>query len=399
MAAALLEVGVAFAAVAVAAAAAARLGVSYIPAFILVGILVGPNPPTEIAGVPVALVEGGEFVDVLAELGVVFLLFFLGLEFSVDVLLADRRRIATVGVVDLALNAPAGLLLALVFGRTPLEAAFVAGVVYISSSAIVTRTLLDTGWIANPEAEPVLGTLVFEDLVIAGYLAVLSSLLLGEGDALAALTGVGTALAFLGALAVLAWLGGRAIERVFDHRSDEVFLLQVVGATTLVAGGALTLGASEAVAAFFVGAGFSGTELVDRLEDVLVPLRDLFAAVFFLSIGLLTDVTLLPAAGALLGAAVVLTAVTKLVSGTVAGRVYGLSPARSVRTGLALVPRGEFSLVLAALAVTVGGSVGTFVPTFAVGYVLGTSLLGALLVGGADVLTPLLAARLPGGPD
>jgi CPA2 family monovalent cation:H+ antiporter-2 len=383
----LVEVGVAFAALAAAGALAHWIGLSVIPACIVVGVLVGPNPPTSVGGVSLTLVSNGDLIAGLAELGVVLLLFFLGLEFNVGQLVRDRSRMVRIGAIDLVANLGIGLLLGVAFGFSVVETLFLAGIVYISSSAIVTKSLIDEGWVANSESAPILGTLVFEDVVIAVYLAVLSTVALGGGTLTDAAVSVGVAFAFLGVLALAAWGGTGAIDRLFGTPSDELFLLRVLGVTTLVAGTALALGISEAVAAFFVGTAFSQTGHVERIEHVVAPARDVFAAVFFLSIGLTTDLTLLVGVADLLVAAVVLTAVTKFASGVLAGRVYDLDARRSVRVGLGLLPRGEFSLVIAALAASVGtGALGTVIPAFAVGYVLAMSVLGTVLIQQADVV-------------
>ncbi|ACV46929.1 MULTISPECIES: cation:proton antiporter [Halomicrobium] len=401
MAALLVELGVALVALALAGIAANRLSLSVIPAYILVGILVGPNPPTEVAGLSLQIVGYGEFVELAAELGIVVLLFFLGLEFSVGQLLDDRRRIASAGAVDFLLNFGIGVAIGLAFGRTLLETVLLAGIVYISSSAIVTKTLIEQGWIANPEADPVLGTLVFEDILIAVYLAVVAALVTGTGGLSGAVVDVGVAFAFLGGLALVAWYATRFVEATFDLPSDELFLLSVVGTATLIAGVALSIGVSEAVAAFFVGTAFSQTSHTERIEHVIAPTRDLFAAFFFFSIGLQTDVTLLAGVAGLLAVAVVATTVTKLTSGAISGRIYGLSPTRSLRTGLALISRGEFSLIIAALVVSAAGSgndsLADFAPVvtaFAVGYVLVMSVLGTVLVQYADAITGRLVPLL-----
>jgi CPA2 family monovalent cation:H+ antiporter-2 len=387
MAALLLDVGIALTAIAGAGALANRYGLSVIPAYIVVGVLVGPNPPTSIGGVPLTLVENSEFIGVLAELGVVFLLFFLGLEFSIGQLLDQRRRLAAVGSIDFTVNFGLGALLGVAFGYTLMETMFLAGVVYISSSAVITKSLIDEGWVANPESSPILGTLVFEDLLIAVYLAVLSAVALREGTPADAAVAVGTAFAFLGVLALVGWYGTEYLERLFAEESDELFLLRVLGVTTLVAGTALSAGLSEAVAAFFVGMAFSNTDHTERIEHVVAPARDFFAAVFFFSIGLTTDITLLAGVGWLLLAAVAVTTVGKLVSGTLSGRVYGLDRVRSLRVGFGLVPRGEFSLVIATLAASVGtGALGDVIPAFTVGYVLVMSVLGTVLVQNADAV-------------
>ncbi len=396
MAASLGEVGIALGALALAGLAANRVSLSVIPAYIVAGVLVGPEPPTELFGVSLQLVSHGEFVELAAELGIVFLLFFLGLEFSVGQLVGDWRRIATAGTVDFLFNFGAGVALGVLFGRTALETLLIAGIVYISSSAVVTKSIIDRGWVANPESEPILGTLVFEDVVIAVYLALVAALVTGGGGLAGAAGDVLRAFAFLGAVAAVAWYGSGLVERAFDLPNDELFLLHVVGATTLIAAAALATGVSEAVAAFFVGTAFSGTSHVERIEDVVAPVRDLFAAVFFFAIGLTTDVTLLAGVAPLLAAAVVLTTATKVASGTLGGRVYGLSATRSLRTGIGLVPRAEFSLVVATLATGAGGTLASVVPAFTVGYVLVMTLLGTVMIQYADGITGLLAPLLAG---
>ena len=392
MAELLLEIGLAITAIAVAGALASRIGLSVIPAYIVAGVLLGPTQPLAPLGLSTPVVTDGEVIALLAELGVVFLLFFLGLEFSVDQLLRDRRKISSVGAIDFVVNFGIGVAIGFAFGWTIVETLFLAGLVYISSSAIVTKSLIDTGWIANDESGPILGTLVFEDILIAVYLALLAAVT-GGGDLRSAAVSVGVAFLFLGGLTAVAWYGAAWFERLFTTSSDESFVIRVVGVTTLVAGAALALGVSEAVAAFFLGTGLSKTTHVERIEHLVSPARDLFGGVFFFAIGLSTDVTLIAGVAGLLAVAVVATTAGKLLSGTLSGRVYGLDRRRSLRVGLGLVPRGEFSLVIVALAASVGtGRLGTVLPAFAVGYVLVMSVVGSLLVGRADYITDLVAS-------
>jgi CPA2 family monovalent cation:H+ antiporter-2 len=377
----LLEAGIVFAIIAVGGAVANRIDQSVIPAYIVAGLLLGPNAPV-VSGYSLSVVDTSEFVDLLAELGIVFLLFFIGLEFNLDRLMAARDRILKAGTLDLGINFTIGLGLGLVFGFSVFEALFLAGIVYISSSAVITKSLIDLGWIADPESDAILGVLVFEDVVIAVYLAALSAVALSAGD----LSSIGQSLAiafgFLVALVLLAAYGTDLLERAFDVRSDEVFLLRIVGLTVLVGGVALAAGVSEAVAAFFLGAAFGGTEHAHRIERVITSERDIYAAVFFFAIGLTTDPRLFPAVAVPLVVLVVVSTASKLVSGYYGGRYYGLSERRSVRAALALVARGEFSLVIAALAVSAGGSVALSqtIPAIAVGYVLAMSILGTVLM-------------------
>lgn len=372
MAAVLLEAGVVFGAIALGGGVATRFDQSVIPAYILVGLFVGPFSPVE----ALSVVETQEFIDLLAELGVVLLLFFIGLEFNVGRLVESRDRMARAGVIDFAANFAAGGLVGLAIGLGPLGALLLAGVTYISSSAVVTKTLVDLGWIADPESEAILGVLVFEDVVIAVYLAVVSALLAG-GGLRSVLVSLAVAGAVIAGLLALATVGTSLLDRAFEVGSDELFVIRLLAAAVLVGGVAVALGVSEAVAAFFLGTAFAGTGHVQRIERVLVSERDIYASVFFFSIGLQTDPStvanvLFPV---LLLAAV--TTATKFASGYAGGLAYGLPARRSVRVGLGLVARGEFSLVIAAIALGAGLPK---VASIAVGYVLVMSVLGTLLM-------------------
>jgi CPA2 family monovalent cation:H+ antiporter-2 len=395
MATILLELGVAFAAIALAGTVAQSLNQSVIPFYIVAGLVVNPFVLGSL-GLPA--LSSNEVITVAGELGIVFLLFFLGLEFSIDQMLSSGRRMTRAGLLDVGINLPVGIVIGLALGWSVLEALVLGGIVYISSSAVITKSLIDLGWIANAESSPILGTLVFEDLAIAVYLATLAALLSGSGDLGTLLSNIGVVGGFFLALVLVVYFGGALFERFLATGSNELFVLRTVAAAVLVAGVALALGASEAVAAFFVGMGFSSTEHTERIEDLLVPLRDVFAAVFFFWIGLTTDPRLVVAVAGPLALAVVLTTPTKLVSGYYGGRLYDLDARRSVRVGCGMVTRGEFSLIIATLAASQGsGTVLTeTLPALAVGYVLVMSVLGTTLMGHADTVERFLDRATPG---
>jgi CPA2 family monovalent cation:H+ antiporter-2 len=391
MAALLFEFGLLLAAVAIAGTIALWLGQSVIPFYVVSGMLLSPFVLGRLGFDPLAdhAIELQEYITLFAELGIVFLLFFLGLEFSLDRLLESSESIGKAGTLDLVVNLPAGVLVGLALGWSIIEALVLGGIVYISSSAIITKSLIDLGWIANDEANPMLGTLVYEDLFIAFYLAVLSAILLGSGELVDVAADVAVAMGFLLVLVGAVYLGGEHFERFLDTDSEESFVIRAVAVTVLVAGVALALGVSEAVAAFFIGMGFSGTEHRHDLERRLVPLRDVFAAVFFFWIGLRTDPALFPAVAGIIAVLVLVTAPTKLLTGFLSGQIYGLDDRRSIRVGSGMVTRGEFSLIIAALAADSarGGTVFTeILPAVAVGYVLVASVLGTLLMQHSGIL-------------
>lgn len=392
---ALLEVGILFGAAAAVGVIATRLGQSVIPFYILAGMALNPFVAGRIG--PYAL-ESTPFVEIGAELGIVLLLLFLGLEFNLERLLADRSRIGRAGLLDLVCNFGLGLLLGYAVFRSLVPAFFVAGAVYISSSAIISKSLIDLGWIANDEAGPMLGTLVFEDLVIAIYLVIASGLVLGGGVG-AALRSIAVALGFLLVLLLFVARGTPVFEWLLDTDSREFLVLRALGVAVPVAGVGLLLGVSEAVAAFFVGMAFSATDQVSRLERVLEPIRDLFAAVFFFWIGLVTDPALFPEVAGIVLLAVLLTLPAKLVSGYLSGRIYGLNSRRATRVGLGMTIRGEFTLIIAALALSgagglFGGDMAETIYAFAVAYVLVMSVLGTTLMENAAPIERFVVARI-----
>ncbi|WP_312906987.1 cation:proton antiporter [Natronosalvus caseinilyticus] len=407
----LVDVGALFAVAAVAGLLASRIDQSVIPFYIVAGMLSGPyvlgtvDIPALLGidvlphGETLALDGQSEFIHLGAELGIVFLLFFLGLEFNLERLLAARHRIGKAGSVDLAVNFGAGLLLGFVLFESLLAALLVAGVVYISSSAIITKSLIDLGWIANDEANPMLGTLVYEDLFIAIYLAVVSALVLGGGDVGEALGSIGVAIGFILALLILVQFGTAWFQRSLETDSNEFLVLRALGILVLIAGAALALGVSEAVAAFFVGMAFSATDHVHDLEQLLEPVRDVFAAIFFFWIGLETNPQLFAGVAGLIAVAVIVTTPTKLLSGYLGGRIYDLDERRSLRVGLGMTTRGEFSLIIASIAVAGAGGaiaepVATRIYAFTVGYVLVMSILGTTFMQYADRIEAVLVPRL-----
>jgi CPA2 family monovalent cation:H+ antiporter-2 len=213
-----------------------------------------------------------------------------------------------------------------------------------------------------------------------------SALVIGGGSVETAARSVGVALGFILLLVALVALGTRFFERVLETSSTEYFVLRAVGVTVLLAGAALAVGVSEAVAAFFVGMAFSATAYAHDLEGALSPIRDVFAAVFFFWIGLVTDPFVIVAALDVIAVVVAVTVPTKLLSGFYGGRVYGLDDRRSLRVGLAMITRGEFSLIIAAVALAGAGStlppsVARTIYATAVGYVLVMATLGTTLMG------------------
>ncbi|MER7440106.1 cation:proton antiporter [Micromonospora avicenniae] len=346
-----------------------RIGLSPIPLYLLAGLAFGH-------GGLLPLNASEEFFAVGAEIGVILLLVMLGLEYSANELVGNLRSAAPAGLIDAALNALPGAAFALLLGWDWVAALVLAGITWVSSSGVIAKVLGDLGRLGNRETPVILSVLVIEDLAMALYLPLVTAVLLGAGlmgGGIALTIAVATVLVVL----VVAIRFGGVISTLMSAKDAEVLLLGVLGLTLLVAGFAAELQVSAAVGAFLVGIALSGP-VAHHATELLSPLRDLFAAVFFVFFGLTTDPreippVLLPA----LGLAIV-TMATKTLTGYLAARRVGIAEPGRWRAGLALVPRGEFSIVIAGLAVS-AGSVEPRLAALATAYVLVTVVTGPLL--------------------
>ncbi len=362
-----LELGVLLLLLGVAGAFAWRIGLSAVPLFLLAGLLVGEGG---FLPAPTA----GPFLGFAAGIGMVLLLLVLGLEFSSAEFTQALRHHAPSGVVDLVLNATPGALVGWILGLGLPGILALAGITWISSSGIVARTISDLGRLGYRETPSVLSVLVLEDIAMAVFLPILGVVLAGGGPG-AAVGGVTLAVSALVVALVLSRRAAAPLERLLAHDSDEQVMLRVLGLTLLVAGAAELAGVSAAVGAFLVGLSIPG-ETARAARRVLGPLRDLFAAAFFLSFAYGTDpADLVPVLPIALGLAVV-TAATKVATGWYAASRDGVGTRGRWRAGLSLVARGEFSIVIAGLAVAAGlGEVGPL----ATAYVLLLAIAGPVL--------------------
>ncbi|GAA2869939.1 cation:proton antiporter [Nonomuraea rubra] len=362
-----LEFGAVLLGLGILGALALRGGISPIPLYLIAGLAFG-------TGGVLPLATSTDFLEIGSELGVVLLLLTLGLEYNADELVTSLTGNARAGIVDLVLNAAPGAICALLLGWGPVAAVAMAGVTYATSSGITAKVLSDLGWLGNRETPTVLSLLVFEDLTMAVYLPVLTTLLAGLSFVQGAVS-VGIALLTVSVVLVVALRFGRFIEAFVRSPNSEVLLLKVVGLALLVAGLAQQLQVSAAVGAFLVGIALSG-QLAEDAHALLAPLRDLFAAVFFVFFGLQTDpAKILPVAG-LAALLALVSMITKLLTGMYAARRAGIAKAGQARAGIALIPRGEFNIVIAGLAV--GAGVHPDLGALAAAYVLILAAFGPL---------------------
>lgn len=380
IASALIELGLVIVGLAVLARIAVRTGFSPIPLYLLAGLVFGAVAEPSVSE---------NFIEIGAQIGVILLLFMLGLEYTGSELTASLRTGLPSGVLDGVLNFTPGVVAGLILGWGWLAAILLGGVTYISSSGVIAKVLTDLQRIGNRETPSILSILVIEDLAMAFYLPLVAVLLVGSGP-LAAVTSVLVAFAVAGAALLIALRFGKAMSRAIFHHSDEVLLLTTLGIVLLVAGAAERLQVSAAVGAFLVGIALSG-QVARRAETLVTPLRDFFAATFFVFFGLQIDAGALPEALPIAAALAVVTAATKVFTGWWAARRRGIATKGRFRAGAALVARGEFSIVIAGLGVASGleGDLGPL----AAAYVLILAILGPLLTRYSDELLDLARRR------
>ncbi|MFT4416765.1 cation:proton antiporter [Fredinandcohnia humi] len=372
-----LEVGTALILVAIGSILANKLKFSIIPFLIILGMLVGPHAP-HIGIINLTFIESNEIIQFLGRIGVLFLLFYLGLEFSVGKLMKSGRNIVVGGSIYVALNFVLGLIYGFIVGMPLMETLIIAGLLSVSSSAIVAKVLVDLKRTANPETELILGIILFDDIFLALFLTTMSGVLLaGSTTAFGIITSVLISVGYMLLFFIIAKKGTPLLNKWLNIKSDELFIIVIFATLFFVAGFSETLHVAEAIGALLLGLVFSETEHRDRIEHLVVPFRDFFGAIFFFSFGLSIDpATLADAIWLALGAAIV-TILGNFVAGMISGRKAGLSHKASTGIGLTIMARGEFSIIVANLGITAGLS--PILTPFTALYVLILAILGPLM--------------------
>jgi CPA2 family monovalent cation:H+ antiporter-2 len=367
-----IELGVLFAVLSGLGLLAHRVGLSPVPFYLASGLLFGESG--------IMAVQAAEpFVEAGGEIGIILLLLLLGLEFSAVELMHSLKRHRSSGVIDFLLNAVPGFTLGLLLGLPWQAALALGGVTWISSSGIIARLLDDLRRLGNRETPAVLSVLVLEDIAMALFLPLLVVMLSGGGP-WQAVGGVALALAAVSLVLLAAHKAGHRMGRLLSHPQNEQVMLRLLGLTLIVAGIAEGVGASAAVGAFLVGIAIP-QNFADRARKILSPLRDFFAAIFFLTFSMtIHPADLIPILPAALLMAVT-TAATKMGTGWWAAKKEGAQLRGRLRAGTVLTIRGEFSIVIAGLAVSAGYD---DLGPLSAAYVLILAIAGPLLTRLAD---------------
>ncbi len=385
----LVELALALVLIAAAGLLSARIKFSIVPLIIIAGIIVGPQAP-HFGILDFRFIQSAELIDFLGRLGIIFLLFYLGLEFSLGRLVKSGRNIIMGSTIYMVINFTLGLIFPLVLGWPVKEVLVVAGIMTISSSAIVAKMIVDLKRTVRPETEMIMGLMMFQDVFVAIYLSIVSGLILtGTTSAIQVISSASIALGFIVIFVLVGRKCLRRINQLLSIPSDEVFMLVLFAMMVLVAGLADSINVAEAIGALLIGLVLGESEHFERIQRLVVPFRDFFGALFFFSFGLSIDPTALGGALWPALAAVGITLAGNFVAGILAGRKAGYSYRASTNIGLTITSRGEFSILLASLAKS-GGLLPVIQP-FAALYVLILAILGPLLTKESPLIYKKLA--------
>lgn len=372
-----LEVGLALGLIAAAVLTAAKLGLSNIPFLIVIGMLVGPHAP-EIGVLDFRFIESGSLISFMGRVGVLFLLFYLGLESNLTRLIKAGSSILTGGTIYVGINFTIGFLYAYLMGFEITEMLVMAGITTISSSAIVAKILFDYRRTANAETGLILGITMFEDVFLAVYLSLISGIVLsGASSFSGVLLSGGIALGFIVGLIVIGRWATPLLNRLFSISSNEIFILIVFASLFLLAGIGETIHVAESIGALLLGLILGETEHSERMEKLVVPFRDFFGAIFFFAFGLSIDPFSLGGAAWMAIGAAMLSIAGVTVAGLIVGNRSGLSAVGSMNTGFTLLARGEFSIIIVNLALA--GGLAAVLQPFAALYVLVLASIAPLL--------------------
>jgi monovalent cation:H+ antiporter-2, CPA2 family len=347
------------------------IGLPAIPIYMLVGLLASPH-----TGWFPLNYEAAD-VELVAIFGLILLLFNLGLEFDQEAFIGNARALLVSGGTRLLINFGIGFLFGMWVGWGAREALIIAGMTGVSSSAIITKLLIELQRLANRETPVILGIAVVEDIFIALYLAIVSVIIGGETDLWPIVAKLAISFAFLIGMFALARWGGKLVSRLIATKDDELFTILFFGLAVAFGGIGELLGVSDAIGAFLIGLVLGATRFRVRIEQLALPMRDVFGAFFFLNFGLALDSStfgdvIIPAA-----VAVVMTLIVNTLGGQLIARLNRLTPAEGVNVSAMLQNRGEFALILATLAAAAG--LDARLTPFAGLYILSMAVIGPVL--------------------
>ncbi len=402
----MFEVGVIAAVGFLGAAIATRAKVSVIIGYIIAGILIGPNIHLSLFGLSYnGVLTETDFIQSISQLGLVLLLFFVGLEFSITKLKKTKEAAAILAVTNLAVDMFAGFVIGAWLGWPLIDTIFMAGVISMSSSAIAAKALIDLKRLGNAETEFILGMVILESFMAMVILTLVNGVVISSDgtpvDPTSLFAGIGI---FLGFFAFLAAVVVPSTVKMFERiKSEELFILFAMAIVFLAAALAQQFRVPAIIGAFFMGMVFADTKLAHRMKTKMEPLRDAFVAMFFLSFGMLIDPSALPAVLPMLLLAVPLILLSDMFLTASLAYMIGFSSKAAMAVGTSFVARNEEAILYASVGTKAirnnpnlsNNYAGTYLTPFTGILCIIMSALAPLLMVRSDRIARFFSKRLP----
>lgn len=358
--------------------------------YIIAGIIIGPHTP------PVSFISNQDSIQTLAQLGIVFLMFSLGLEFSFRNLKQVGIAVSIIAFIEIIIMLGLGYFIGQAFEWTTVDSLFLGGILAISSTTIIVKALKELNLQKENFAYLIYGVLIVEDLLGVAILAILSGIAInGAVDLGNIFWIIGKLILFL----IVASLIGlfaipKILEYVAEFRSREALLVTMLGLCFGFCLLVIEFGYSMALGAFMIGAIMAESREIKVIRQLTAPVRDMFSAIFFVSVGLLLDPKIVMEYAWLIGIITLAVVLGKVITCTLGALIVGMNGKTSLRVGMGLAQIGEFSFIIAALGVSLGVT-NTILYPIAVTVSVITTFLTPYLMRSADPLASYLAQRLP----
>ncbi|MFL9710580.1 cation:proton antiporter [Methylobacillus sp. Pita1] len=358
--------------------------------YILAGLILGPHTP------PFAMVHDNHTIEILAELGIVFLMFSLGLEFSLRKLRAVGATAVVAALVEIVVMVWLGYEIGSYFGWKSMDSIFLGAMLAISSTTIIVKALDELNMKHERFAQMIFGVLIVEDILGIGIIALLSGIAVtGQVSTLdAAVTISNLTLFMVVALVLGIILVPKLLEYVASFKRDEMLLITILGLCFGFCLLVIKLDYSVALGAFMIGAIMAESRRIRAIERLIMPIRDMFSAIFFVAIGLMLDPAIIIEYAEPVIVVILVIIFGKIFACTLGAMAAGNDGRTSLRVGMGLSQIGEFSFIIASLGLTLGVT-SSFLYPIAVAASVITTLTTPYLIKAADPLSSTLARNMP----
>ncbi|QWC00090.1 cation:proton antiporter [Mycoplasmatota bacterium] len=336
------QIAIAFLALAIAGFISKFLKSFNPPFYIVAGILLGPAV--------FSIVNNEEVFSLLGDIGLIFLLFYLGYEFSLNKLVDKKKVLGLAGLIDFIVNFSIAFLLGMLLDLSWFYTFVFAGMIYMSSSSIITKSLIQLGAVKKEEGQVVMGIMIFEDIVMIGFLVIIQSIVNHDGFELLSISkDIGLAVLFAFIVIFLGRKYSSYIDKLINLKNHELAHIGFIAFIFIGVVIGVLFGVSEALSAFLLGLVVSELKHKDRMEEVILKFRDIFGAVFFFYFGMTFAFESITVPFYILLIISFVAIIGKLVSGYLMQMIEKCNKDGGLFIGIVTIPRGEFSLIIAGI--------------------------------------------------